>query len=206
MQYLNIDVDFFNHPKTVRFCCELGGHRSEVLPVRLWAHTAKYHPEDCYLKGYSPAAIAKVLGWKEDAEKLVQALLNCGFLEQKKDGFIVHDFSEHNGHLALYKERGRIAAEARWKKLRQSGAGEAKEAAKTDKTKKAPAKEAFTDDQIREIRVTLSKAMKHSLLSVANETAWNELKRKLDNAFKRKMPANPFNYALVAARNCGALS
>lgn len=202
MQYLNIDVDFFNHPKTVRFCCELGGHRAEVLPVRLWAHVAKYHSEDAFLKDYSPAALAKILGWKEDAEKLVQALLNCGFIEQKKGGFIVHDFNEHNGHLALYKERGRIAAEARWNKLRPSQ--EKKDTPQRGKKEKPIAKqEGFTDLQMNDIRLTLSKRLKSSLISENTQAAFDDLLKKLQNSFKRKKPENPFAYAMAAARNYG---
>jgi len=196
MQYVNIDVDFFNHPKTVRLCTELGGHRSEVLPVKLWAHVAKYHSEDAFLKDYSPAAIAKILGWKEDAEKLVQALLNCGFIEQKRGGFKVHDFNEHNGHLALYKERGRIAAAARWSKYKP--AAENKDTPQRGKDEKAAAV-AFTDEQLNEIRLTLCKKIKSGMMSQNTQLAMDDLLSKL----KGKKPRKPFNYALSMARNYG---
>lgn len=201
MQYLNIDVDFFNHPKTVRFCVELGGHRAEVLPVRLWAHVAKYHSEDAFLKDYSPATIAKVLGWKEDAEKLVQALLNCGFIEQKKGGFKVHDFNEHNGHLALYKERGRIAAAARWSKYKP--AAEKKNTPQSGKKEKPADSSQFSDDQMNEIRLTLSKKIKSGMVSQNTQIAWDELMKKLAAAFKREKPRNAYAYAMAAARKYG---
>lgn len=206
MPYLNIDLDFFNHPKTLMLEAELGGRRSaSVLPIMLWVHVGKYHSDDGYLKGYSPAAIAKAIGIDyRDSEKVVSALIKCGFMEQKKDGFIVHEFSQHNGHLSLFRERAKIAAETRWKKIKNPEK-QSQDTQKSTTENKKPSKSEIplTDAQIHEIRVQLAKTCSHKLISEANQAAWDDLKGKLVKAFRNKNIGNPYGYAISAATNYG---
>lgn len=201
MPYLNIDLDYFQHPKTLLLESELGGHRTTLIPIRLWAHVGKYHSDDGFLKGYTPETIAKAVQYDHrEAEKLVDALIRCGLLDKKKDGYQVHDWNEHNGHLALFRERGRIAAEARWNKSKNTD----KPAQDNAKSGNSPKKQLpFTEDQIGEIRTALAKSCKHRLISEANETAWNELKGKLEKAYRSKKIENMFAYAIKAAMNHG---
>lgn len=203
MPYLNIDLDYFNHPKTLLLESHLGGHRGALIPIRLWAHVGKYHSEDGFLKGYSAETIAKAVEFDaRHSEKLLEALIKCGFIAPKKDGFLVHDWSEHNGHLAAFRERGRIAAEARWKKRRNTD----KPASEPKKPSSSPASKKetlFTDEQIHEIRVVLAKTCKHGLLSQANENAWQDLLGKVTKAHKSKKIQNIYAYAITSATNYG---
>lgn len=202
MPYLNIDLDYFDHPKTLMLEAELGGHRATLIPIKLWRHVGKYHSDDGYLKGYTPAAIAKAVHFDHrDSEKLVEALLKCRFLEKKKEGYQVHDWSAHNGHLALFRERAKIAAEARWNKSKNSD----KPTQDNGKLNPPPSKKAplFTEEQIHEIRTALAKSCKHRMISEANEAAWNELKAKIEKAAKSKKIENLFAYAIKSAMNYG---
>ena len=202
MPYLNIDLEYFDHPKTLMLEAELGGHRAMLIPVLLWRHAGKYHSDDGYLKGYTPAAIAKVVQYDHrNAEKLVEALIKCRFLDKKKDGFQVHDWSEHNGHLALFRERARIAAEARWNKSKN--ADKPAQENKSAKPAAASKKPLFTDHQIHSLRSALAQSMKHRLISQANETAWQELLQKLEKATRNKKIENIYAYAMKAAMTAG---
>jgi len=117
MPYLNLDPDYFAHPKTVRLCGLLGPEAG-VYPLKLWAYCAKFHPINADLSTYSKEEIESAIGWRGEAGKLVDSLVRVGMLEVCDEHFCVHDWKEHQGHLEAYKVRGKIAAEARWAKLR----------------------------------------------------------------------------------------
>lgn len=201
MPYLNIDLDYFHHPKTLILESELGGHRATLIPIKLWAHTGKYHSEDGFLRGYSPASLAKAVDFDHrDAEKIITALIKAGFIEKKKDGYLVHDWNEHNGHLALFRERAKNAANARWNKSKP-----AENTVENSKKPAPPSKNSrlFTEDQEHELRIAIAKSAKHMLISDANEVAWQDLKGKLEKAVKSRKIENLFNYAMKSAMNYG---
>lgn len=202
MPYFNIDLDYFNHPKTLLLEAALGGHRGALIPIKLWAHVGKYHCEDGFLKDYTPETIAKAVEVdSRNAEKLVEALIKCGFIAQKKGGFQVHEWNQHNGHLALFRERGRIAANARWGKTKNPDkpASEKPKAASPAPGKK----QLFTEEQAREIRVALARKCKHLVVSEANEAAWKDLYGKVERANRKKKIDNLFAYAMTAAMTYG---
>ena len=114
MPSLNLDLDYFDHPKTLRLIGLLG-MGSEVLPIRLWSYCGKYHTEEGRLTGHSAQEIESIVGWAGQPGKMVEVFLRLGFLHEEKDGFRVHDWKEHEGHLILYRKRARKAANARWK-------------------------------------------------------------------------------------------
>lgn len=118
MPYLNLDLDYFSHPKTNRLIGLLG-RGSEAFPLRLWCYCGKYHTGDGRLSDYSVQEIESVLGWCGESGKLVQALLKVGFLHKDTTGYYVHDWLEHEGHLGALKEKAKNAAKARWDKYKQ---------------------------------------------------------------------------------------
>ena len=63
MAYLNLDPDYFNHPKTIRLIGLLGVGAAEY-PIRLWCYCAKYHPVDGLLRGYSDVEIESAASWR----------------------------------------------------------------------------------------------------------------------------------------------
>jgi hypothetical protein len=126
MPYLNLDLDYFDHPKTVRLVGLLG-RGADLLPIRLWSYCGKFHAENGELTGYSPEEIEAALKWWGQPGRALEALLRPfkekpGFLERIESGYKVHDWEKINGHIAALKERATAAANARWDKYRSADA------------------------------------------------------------------------------------
>jgi hypothetical protein len=116
---INLEVDYFDHIKTIRLVGLLG-RGSEVLPIRLWCHVGKHHAESGKLTGYSPQEIETVvLKWWGTSGEAVKGLLKTGYLDQTSDGYAVHAWEEHNGHIVVYHRRAIQGAEARWGKVKR---------------------------------------------------------------------------------------
>jgi hypothetical protein len=116
---INLDFGYFGHPKTCKLIGLLG-HDADVLPLRLWCYCGRYFAGSGKLSGLNAEAVERVMGWRGQRGKAVEALLEVGFLELDADGvYVVHDWLEHSGHLAVFEERAKKAAKARWDKARQ---------------------------------------------------------------------------------------
>jgi len=119
MPCLNVDLDYFEHRKTKRLVGRLG-KGAEVLPLKLWTYCGKFHPEDGRLSGYSEQEIASIVGWWRDPSEFAQAMLDIGFLGQDDEGYFVHEWLEHEGHLDAFKKRAKEAADKRWEAVRRA--------------------------------------------------------------------------------------
>lgn len=119
--YLNLDLDYFDHPKTIRLMGLLGPGSAEY-PLRLWCYCGKYHTEDGQLMNYSASEIESVCKWHGEPGRLVEALLKVRFIEKQDDGYVVHDWLEHSGHLSVLKRRAKSGAKERWKRYASSNA------------------------------------------------------------------------------------
>jgi hypothetical protein len=117
MPYLNLDLDYFDHPKTRRLIGLLGRGAAE-LPIRLWAYCGKYHSLSGSLAGYSAQEIESIVGWWGKPGELVEALTRVGFLVEGADGYRIHEWADHNGHIEVFKERAKGAAKQRWERYR----------------------------------------------------------------------------------------
>ena len=113
MPSLNVDLYYFEHPKTKRLIGRLG-RGAEVIPLKLWAYCGKLHAETGRLAGYSEAEIESIVEWWGKEGECVKALVELRWLERDAEGFVVHDWLEHEGHLMSFSIRGRAAAKARW--------------------------------------------------------------------------------------------
>lgn len=122
MPELNIDLDYFEHPKTMLLVERLGDW-AEILPIRLWRFAARFHAETGEITGPSASLIERHLNWRGKKGEGIEALVACGFLEPIEGGYLVHDFCEHQGHIEAYKKRGKKAADARWGKMRPDASG-----------------------------------------------------------------------------------
>lgn len=91
MAYLNLHLDYFDHPKTKRLIGLLG-KGAEVIPIRVWAYCGKYHARDEKLAGYSAQEIESVIGWWGEEGKAIEALLKVGFIEKKDNQYVVCDW------------------------------------------------------------------------------------------------------------------
>lgn len=115
MASLNLDLDYFFHPKTRRLIGLLG-KGSEAIPIRVWCFCGKYYSDTGRLTGISAQEIESEVKWWGSPGKCVESLLACKFLIQEPDGtFAVKDWLEHSGHIAAYKKRSKQAAKARWR-------------------------------------------------------------------------------------------
>ena len=119
MPYLNIDLDYFTHPKTMRLVAILGPGAAE-FPIRLWAYCAKHHAETGRLVGYTEDEVESATGWMGEKGKMAAAMLKLNFLEKIDDGYRIHDWLDHAGHLAAFKKRAKSAAKVRWRKYASS--------------------------------------------------------------------------------------
>lgn len=117
MAYLNLDPDYFEHPKTMRLIGLLG-RGAEVLPIRLWAYCGKYAAQNGKLTGYRAQEIESLLHWVGEKGKAIEALIACGFVEKEKDGYAIHDWKDHEGHIWAIKQRNKKVAKNRWKNMR----------------------------------------------------------------------------------------
>jgi len=115
--YLNVDLNFREHPKTKRLAGLLGPG-SESLPLWLWLYVGRIHPGTGRLEGYEDAEIEAIVGWSGTAGDFVKAMKKVEWLEPLKDrtGYKIPDWLEHQGHLVAFKKRGKKAAKARWSK------------------------------------------------------------------------------------------
>lgn len=96
------------------------GPQAVCMPIRLWCHAGKYHCARGYLPGYSVQELESILAWTGEVGKLVEALLKIKFIDKMRDGFKIHDWVEHSGHLNVFKRRAKTAAKARWDKYASS--------------------------------------------------------------------------------------
>lgn len=85
------------HPKTIDLARRLSIDRWGAVGLLelLWHTAAKHHPEGRIGK-WSNHLIATSLYWTGDAELLVQALVDAGFLDANtEDRLVIHDWLEH---------------------------------------------------------------------------------------------------------------
>ncbi len=120
MSALNLDLEYFGHRKTRRLVSRLGDG-AEVIPLKLWSYTGKYHAEDGLLSGYQDDELAMLCGVSGNATSIFSALVDVGFLNKTATGYEVHQWNDHQGHIAAFKKRGKEAAIARWSKLKPDG-------------------------------------------------------------------------------------
>lgn len=113
MPYLNLDLDYFTHPKVERLVDALGVEAFHY-PIRLWCYAGKHFSESGVFVECSPTQLEKAMGWVGEGGKLIDLLVKFGFLEVKGKSLKVHDWKHHAGHLSAFKKRAKTAAKKRW--------------------------------------------------------------------------------------------
>lgn len=118
-QDFRVSVGFLNHRKTIALRRQLKD-KGIVALLGLWSHTAA-HNWSGELAGYTTEDIARVAGWKGKSEKLVDALMACGFLEVLPEGgYRIHDWTIWNDYATKADERiakARKAAHTRYNRV-----------------------------------------------------------------------------------------
>jgi len=85
------------HPKTRALARTLGVPLSHAVGIleMLWHFTAEYAPRGD-IGRFADIDIAEEVAWEAEAEKLIDALVECGWLERdERHRLIVHDWAEH---------------------------------------------------------------------------------------------------------------
>ena len=113
MPYLNLDLDYFDHPKTLILISILG-HGSAELPIRLWSYCGKFTPKDGILGAHSYKEIEAILKWHGKPGKAVGALIRSGYLGRRGKTYFAHDWKNHQGHIFAIKKRNQKIARKRW--------------------------------------------------------------------------------------------
>lgn len=111
--FIRVDCSFFHHRKTNRLRALIENDALWVPPA-LWAFAAEYQPDGDF-KDYSDKELAISIGYTGNAQALLQALLQAGFLDKNKK---IHDWAIHNEYHTSHSEKARKAAVARWEKER----------------------------------------------------------------------------------------
>lgn len=72
-----------------------GNYAAIGIVVSVWLWAAQNAP-DGSLGGFAPEDVADAIGWKKAAGKLMDALVDTGFIDRAEDGSLsIHDWDEH---------------------------------------------------------------------------------------------------------------
>ncbi len=136
---IRLKASFKDHRKRKKLAARVG--RDGVLAlVDLWLTAAETHP-DGWLDGCTVEDIEIDAGWTGEAGKLAAALLDCGFLDQTKNGYTLHDWPEHQPFLATAPQRSAQAkanVDKRWERERARKAAASMQAAQEPNTPRIP--------------------------------------------------------------------
>lgn len=127
MPYINLDLDYENHPRTMRLVGLLG-RGAEMLPIRLWLYCGKYLSDSGEFTGFSAQEIESIARWWGKSGEMIAALEKCvdekgvPFIIKTDNGWKIPNWLDINGHLQVFKERAKIASKKRWDKYRMENA------------------------------------------------------------------------------------
>lgn len=118
---INLDIDYFDHPK-VRRLIGILGPGSETHHIRLMCYLGRHRPGSGGFDDWSAEEIESAADWRGEKSKMVEAMVRCGLLHEKNGGYYIHDWKARQPHLVKYEKTKRErqkAAESRWKKERR---------------------------------------------------------------------------------------
>jgi len=118
---IRLSVSFKGHRKRLKLEVALGAGATGHL-IDLWITAAQDRP-DGLLTGWDASDIALAGGWKDEPGRFVDALMACKLLDLEGDTYRLHDWAEHQPWVCGAEERtirARYAAEAAWRKRRES--------------------------------------------------------------------------------------
>ena len=99
--FIRVQTSFWTHRKTMRLRARIGDS-AFWLPPRLWSYAAENQPDGNFAD-YSAQELAMLLGYSEDAQAMLQALQELGFM----DGMEIHDWNEHNAYHQTFADRAK---------------------------------------------------------------------------------------------------
>lgn len=147
MPTLNLDIDYFEHPKTLRLGDVLANDPQAVLyPIRLWFHCAKFRK-----KGWIPLAyqaeIERACKWNGEPGRLITTFVKEHWIHRAGPGWQVKDWMERQGHIPAFSERAKQAAKSRWNSKKIGDATSIHKHMLGDATSNAPAVQCSTEEK-----------------------------------------------------------
>lgn len=132
--FIRVDLGFYTHRKTLRLFTKIG-ESAYWVPPRLWAYAANQQI-DGEFQNYSAEEIALLIHYPGNAQAMLQALIDSGFMDVNP--LRIHDWNEYNAFHAVFSERAKKAARARWSKEKErtkekEGTEESKTETETEK-------------------------------------------------------------------------
>jgi hypothetical protein len=134
--YVRLHSSFWTHRKTLQLRRKLGD-AAFWIPPRLWSFAAENAP-DGDLSNYQAEDLAMLVQYSGNAQEMLQALNDAGFLENG----IIRNWEDRNAFHVTNHDRAKKAAEARWAK-RNEKLSEKKDRDK-EKEKEKESKQALT--------------------------------------------------------------
>ena len=108
-----VDVRFFGKRKTRRLYRKLGDTGIRCL-FQLWAYVAAHHPKGV-LPGWDSADIEDAAGWSGQKGAFTRTLLYQKWMHKRPSGhqgYIIHEWEEHQPWAFFAKERAEKARKA----------------------------------------------------------------------------------------------
>lgn len=131
--YVRVQSSFWTNRKTLRLRVILGND-AFWIPPRLWSYAAENQPDGDF-EDYSAEELAMLLGYNGNAQAMLEALQQAGFL----DGKVIHAWEEHNDYHRVYSERAKKAAQAKWEALKEKKQKKEEYRRRIDKNRKEQA-------------------------------------------------------------------
>jgi len=116
---IRLAIAFKGHRKRKKLR-KLIGDRADSYLIDFWLTVATDCP-DGILAGWSDDDVAYSCDWDGEPKEFTEALVQSGWLDTANDGFIVHDWEEHQGWACHSKKRSEVARNAankRWESKR----------------------------------------------------------------------------------------
>ena len=140
--YVRLHSSFWTHRKTLQLRRKLGD-AAFWIPPRLWSFAAENAP-DGDLSNYQAEDLAMLVQYSGNAQEMLQALNDAGFLENG----IIRNWEERNSFHVTNHERAKTAAAARWSKRNEKLSKEKerdKDKEKEKESKQASLKQCLTN-------------------------------------------------------------
>lgn len=101
---MNVHPELMVHPKFKRLKRRVGAPAAEIL-LRLWGHCQGAQRGEFWRNG-DAEYLATVCDWEGQPEELLKHLIDAGWVEEKQNGLVIHDWEDHNGKLVRAWKNG----------------------------------------------------------------------------------------------------
>lgn len=100
---IRLDVEFFQHPKTIKLERRLGFEGVKAL-LQLWMWAAKNRP-DGLLSNMDDEDIEIAAGWMK-TDPIVPVLIDLRWIDRTDEGYVLHNWGQRNPWVATTTDRG----------------------------------------------------------------------------------------------------